>query len=219
MKKKQTRTKKKIRVMLVDDHAALREALRKVINLQPDLEVAAEASGGSAALQLMSHINPDVVLMDGSMPEMNGIEATRRLRQLQPKAKIIGLTLYSESTYLEEMVASGASGYLMKTGSPENVINAIRIVSEGGTYFDPDVPRRPQASAVRGPSATEELTARELAVAKLLSNGLTNAEIATSLGLKIPAVEALRTAALKKLGLRSRAGLVRVAAERHWLDA
>ena len=218
MKKKQTEAKEKIRVMLVDDHAGLREALRKVINLQPDLEVVAEASGGSAALQLISHINPDVVLMDGSMPEMNGIEATRRLNQLQPKAKIIGLTLYSETTYLEEMVASGASGYLMKTGSPENLINAIRIVSKGGTYFDPDVPRRRQASAARGASPTEELTARELAVAKLLSNGLTNAEIATSLGLKIPTVEALRTGALKKLGLRSRAGLVRIAAERHWLD-
>jgi DNA-binding NarL/FixJ family response regulator len=217
MKRKQT--KEKIRVMLVDDHAGLREALRKVINLEPDLEVSAEASGGRDALQLLSHINPDVVLMDGSMPEMNGIETTRRLKRRQPKAKIIGLTLYGESTYLEEMVAAGASGYLMKTGSPENVINAIRIVSKGGTYFDPAVPRRHQASVARGTSATEELTARELAVAKLLSNGLTNAEIAVSLDLKIPAVEAHRTAAFKKLGLRSRAGLVRVAAERHWLDA
>jgi DNA-binding NarL/FixJ family response regulator len=216
MKRKQT--KEKIRVMLVDDHAGLREALRKVINLQPDLEVAAEAGGGRAALQLLSHINPDVVLMDGSMPEMNGIETTRRLKRLQPKAKIIGLTLYGESTYLEEMVAAGASGYVMKTGAPENVINAIRIVSKSGTYFDPAVPRRQRASVARGTSATEALTARELAVAKLLSNGLTNAEIAVSLDLKIPAVQGHRTAAFKKLGLRSRAGLVRVAAERHWLD-
>jgi two-component system response regulator NreC len=216
MKAKQTR--KKVRVMLVDDHSGLREALRKVINLQPDLEVAAEANGGQAALQLLSHIDPDVVLMDGSMPEMSGIETTRRLKRLQPKAKIIGLTLYSESTYLEEMVAAGASGYLMKTGAPENVINAIRIVSKGGSYFDPAVPRRHQASVARGTSATEKLTARELAVAKLLANGLTNAEIAASLNLKIPVVEAHRTAALKKLGVRSRAELVRVATERHWLD-
>ena len=216
MKRKQT--KEKIRVMLVDDHAGLREALRKVINLQPDLEVAAEASGGRAALQLLSHISPDVVLMDGSMPEMTGIEATRRLKRLQPQVKIIGLTLYGESTYLEEMVVAGARGYVMKTGAPENVINAIRIVSKGGTYFDPAVPRRRKASVARGASATEELTARELAVAKLLSNGLTNAEIALSLDLKIPAVEAHRTAAFKKLGLRSRAGLVRLAAERDWLD-
>ena len=205
-------------MMLVDDHTLLCEALRKLINLQPDLEVVAEANGGWAALQLLPSINPDVVLMDGSMPDMNGIETTRRLKQLQPKAKIIGLTLYGESIYLEEMVAVGASGYLMKTGAPEHVIEAIRIVSKGGTYFDPAVPRRHQASVARDASATEELTAHELAVAKLLSNGLTNAEIALSLGLKIPAVEAHRTAALKKLGVRSRAGLVRVAAERHWLD-
>ena len=216
MNRKQT--KEKIRVMLVDDHAGLREALRKVINLQPDLEVVAEASGGRAALQLLSRINPDVVLMDGSMPEMNGIETTRRLKQLQPKAKIIGLTLYGESIYLEEMVAVGASGYLMKSGTPENVFKAIRTVSKGGTYFDAAVSRRRKASVARGASATDELNTRELAVVKLLSNGLTNAEIAVSLDLKIPAVEANRTAAFKKLGLRSRAGLVRVAAERHWLD-
>jgi len=218
MRKKHTAANKKIGVMLVDDHAALREALRKIINLQSDLKVTAEASGGRAAIQLLPRANPDVILMDGSMPEMNGIETTRRLKQLQPNAKIIGLTLYSESTYLEEMVASGASGYVMKTGAPEHVINAIRIVSKGGTYFDPDVPRRHRASVARRAPANKKLTAREIAVAKLLSNGLTNAEIATSLGLDIPTVEAHRTAALKKLGLRSRAGLVRVAAERDWLD-
>src|SRR6476646_5727368 len=216
MKRKQT--SQKIRVMLVDDHAGLREALRKVINLESDLEVAAEASGCRHALQLLLHINPDVILVDGSMPEMNGIETTRRLKKLQPKAKIIGLTFYGESTYLEEMVAVGASGYLMKTGAPEHVIDAIRIVNNGGTYFDPAIARRHQASVARGAPATDELTARELAVAKLLCKGLTNAEIAVSLDLKIPAVEAHRTAAFKKLGLRSRAGLVRVAAERHWLD-
>ena len=215
---KQKETKQKIRVMLVDDHAAIREAVRKVINLEADLEVTAEADGGRTALQLVSDIDPDVVLMDGSMPEMTGIETTRRLKRLQPKVKIIGLTLYGESSYLEEMVAAGASGYVMKTGAPQNVIKAIRIVYKGGTYFDPAVPRRQQASIAHGASATEELTSRELAVAKLLSNGLTNAEIAVSLDLKIPAVEAHRTAALKKLGLRSRAELVRVAAERHWLE-
>ena len=215
MKKKQRPGK--IRVMLVDDHALLREALRKVISLEPDLEVVAEAEGGRAALQLLPRINPDVILMDGSMPEMSGIETTRRIKRLQPKAKIVGLTLYSESTYLEEMVAAGASGYLIKTGAPENLINAIRIVNEGGTYFDPAVPRRRSTAAASAPSAIEELTAGELAVAKLIANGQTNSEIGGSLGLKLETVEAHRGAAMKKLGLRSRAGLVRIAAERNWL--
>jgi DNA-binding NarL/FixJ family response regulator len=214
MKKKQR--PEKVHVMLVEDHALLRSTLRKLINRQPDLEVVGEANGGRAALELFPRVNPDVVLMDGSMPGMNGIETTRRLKQIQPNAKIIGLTFYGESTYLEEMAAVGASGYLVKTGEPENVMNAIRIVSAGGTYFDPAIPG-PPAPAARAAAATERLTADELAVAKLLANGRTNAEIAVSLGLKTSAVEKLRAAAMKKLGLRSRAELVRTAARRRWL--
>ena len=213
-KKKRSET---IRVMLVDDHAGLRRALRKVIDLQPDLEVIGEADSGLAALQLLPRTAPDVVLMDGSMPGMNGIEATRCLKQIQPKLKIIGLTLYSEATYLEEMVAAGASGYLLKTGEPENLASAIRIVNDGNTYFDPAVPRRPAAVA-HNPSSTQKLTADELAVAKLLANGETNSEIAHSLGLKIQAVETHRASVMKKLGVCGRAGLVRLAAERNWLD-
>jgi len=113
--------------------ARIREALRTIIDAEAGLVVVAEADGGRAAIDLFERNRPDVILMDGSMPEMNGIETTRRLKHLEPKVKIIGLTLYSQSTYLEEMVAVGASGYLVKTGSPENLINAIRVVDNGGT--------------------------------------------------------------------------------------
>lgn len=205
-------------MMVVDDHPLLREVLRKLINLQPDLEVVAEANGGRAALRLLPHTNPDVVLMDGSMPEMSGIEATSRLRKLQPDLKIIALTLYEQTMYLEEMVAKGASGFVLKTAEPTNLLDAIRTIAAGGTYFDPAIPRRSTPAAVAA-SNSEKLTAAELKVAKRLANGQTSAEIAASLGLNVPAVEAHRTAALKKLGLSNRAGLVRVAAERHWLDA
>jgi len=200
-----------------ENTAVLRNTLRNLINREPDLEVVGEANGGQAALQLFPRVNPDVTLMDGSMPDMSGIETTRQLKQIQPNAKIIGLTFYGESTYLEEMAAVGASGFLVKSGEPENVMNAIRIVSAGGTYFDPAIPHPPAPAMRAAASATERLSTDELAVAKLLSNGRTNAEIAVLLGLKIPAVEKLRAAAMKKLGLRSRAGLVRMAAKRHWL--
>lgn len=203
--------------MLVDDHARLREALRRVINFEPDLEVVAEADGGAAALELLPRTKPDVIIMDGSMPELNGIETTRQVRQLQPDAKIVGLTLYNEPAYLEEMVAAGASGYLVKTGAPGNLMDAIRIVNRGGTYFDPAIPRRQAAAAASGPPAVTDLTADELAVAKLIVNGETNSEIALSLSLTLPAVETHRLAVMKKLGLRSRAGLVRFAAEHNWL--
>ena len=105
MKKRNRQSKAKIRVMLVDDHAGMREALRTTINSEPDLAVVAEADDGQNALDLFNSAVPDVVLMDGSMPGMNGIEATRQLTQLQPTARIIGLTLYEESAYLEEMIA------------------------------------------------------------------------------------------------------------------
>jgi DNA-binding NarL/FixJ family response regulator len=203
--------------MIVDDHARIREALRTIIDAEAGLVVVAEADGGRAAIDLFERNRPDVILMDGSMPEMSGIETTRRLKHLEPKVKIIGLTLYSQSTYLEEMVAVGASGYLVKTGSPENVINAIRIVSNGGTYLDPAVPRCAVAVARKG-SSTQKLTTDEMAVAKLLANGQTNSEIADSLGLKIQAVETRRAAAVKKLGVHTRAELVRLAADRHWFD-
>ena len=201
--------------MVVDDHAGLRKALRSVIKMQPDLEVVAEANDGEHALQLFPRINPNVVLMDGSMPGMNGIEATLQLRKLQFDVKVIALTLYEQSMYLEEMAVAGARGFVVKTGEPEKLFEAIRTIAGGGTYFDPSVARlsRPNAPAT---SATGKLTADELAV-KLLANGQTTAEIVNSLGLKIEAVETHRTAAMKKLGAHSRAALVRIAAERHWL--
>jgi DNA-binding NarL/FixJ family response regulator len=209
VKKKHNQAEKKIRVMLVDDHSGMREALRKIINSNPDLTVVAEANGGRTALELLGRSNPDVILMDGSMPEMNGIEATRQLKQLHSAVRIIGLTLYEEATYLEEMVAAGASGYLLKAGEPENVVKAIRAVAAGGTYFDKGVPRRSSAGVQNRP-LLEQLSADEMAVMKLLADGQTNAEIAADLELALPVVERHRAAAMKKLGLRNRAELVRL---------
>ena len=212
--KKKTQTKAKIRVLLVDDHAGMRDALRTFINLQPDLAVVAEADGHSA-LDVFARTTPDVVLMDGSMPGKNGIEVTHELRQLQPAVRIIGLTLYESSTYLEDMIAAGAKGYVLKTGAPTNVAEAIRAVAAGRTYFDENIPRRSSASAQRQ-SVVDDLNAEELAVLKRVANGQTNDEIAADLEVPMLAVERRRTAAMKKLNVRSRAELARVAALHRW---
>jgi two-component system, NarL family, response regulator NreC len=204
--------------MLVDDHAGMREALRTFINGEPDLAVVAEADGGRAALQLIGRTKPDVVLMDGSMPEMNGMEATRRLKQLHPAAKIIALTLYEEATYLEEMVAAGARGFVLKTDEPTKVAKAIRAVAAGKSYFDKPLTRW-SSTARQDERVREDLSADELAVVKRLADGRTNLEIAADLELSVSVVESHRTTAMKKLGLRSRAELVRVANVRHWLNA
>ena len=214
MTKKRKQSEAKIRVLLVDDHAGMRDALRRFINLQPDLSVIAEADGHSA-LEVFTRTMPDVVLMDGSMPGKNGIEVTHELRQLHPAVKVIGLTLYESSAYLEDMIAAGAKGYVLKTGAATHVAEAIRAVAAGKTYFDKDVQRRSSASA-RNHSVAHELSEDELAVVKRLADGQTNAEIATALEVSLPVVERHRATAMKKLNVRSRAELVRVAALRQW---
>ena len=183
--------------MLVDDHAAMRDALRMIVNSEPDLIVVAEADSGRSALELLPRTKPDVVLMDGSMPKMNGLEATRRLIELQPAMRIIGLTLYQEATYLEDMIAAGARGYVSKTSDPTNVTKAIRAIAAGETYFDQSVTRR-FSTAAQDRAIAEELSADQLAVMKRVANGRTNAEIAAELDLTISAVETQRTAAMKK---------------------
>jgi len=215
MKKKKKQTEAKIRVLLVDDHAGMRDALRTFINSEPDLTVVAEAASGHSALDVYSRTTPDVVLMDGSMPGKNGIQVTHELRQLQPAVRVIGLTLYESSTYLEDMIAAGAKGYVLKTGAPTNVAEAIRAVAAGRTYFDENIPHRSSASAQRQP-AVDDLNADELAVLKRVANGQTNDEIAADLEVPMLAVERRRTAAMKKLNVRSRAELARVAALRQW---
>jgi two-component system response regulator NreC len=218
MKKKKAPARTKIRVMVVDDHPLMRRALRTIINSEPDLVVAAEAGSGRAAIDLLERSRPDVVLMDGSMPEMNGMETTRQLKQLQPDVKVVGLTLYEQSSYLEEMISVGASGYVLKTGAPSDIIKALHAVNEGGTYFDRSIPRFSATPAQRS-HVVVKLDADELAVARLLADGQTNGEIAASLGISLSLVEGRRTAAMQKLGLRSRAELVRLASERHWFDS
>jgi DNA-binding NarL/FixJ family response regulator len=215
MKRKKKQSEAKIRVLLVDDHAGMRDALRTFINSEPDLTVVAEAVSGQTALDVFRRTTPDVVLMDGSMPGKNGIEVTYELRQLQPAVRIIGLTLYESSTYLEDMIAAGAKGYLSKTGAPSKVAEAIRAVAAGRTYFDENIRRRSSAPAHNQP-VMDKLSEDEAAVVKRLADGQTNAEIAAELEVSLPVVERHRTAAMKKLNVRSRAELARVAALRQW---
>jgi DNA-binding NarL/FixJ family response regulator len=215
MKKKNNQNEAKIRVLLVDDHAGMREALRTFINSEPDLTVVAEAANGHTALDEFRRAAPDVVLMDGSMPGMNGIKATHQLRQLQPAVRIIALTLYESSTYLEDMTAAGAKGYVSKTGPPTHVAEAIRAVAAGKTYFEQSIPRRSSASAHNQP-VPEALSADELAVLRRVADGQTYDEIAADLDVILPVVEKHRTAAMKKLNVRSRAELARMAALSEW---
>jgi DNA-binding NarL/FixJ family response regulator len=206
-----------IQVMIVDDHPMMRKTLRSIITHEADLRVVAEAESGRAAIGCITRVKPHVVLIDGSMPGMTGMETTRHLREIAPNVKIVGLTLYQQTTYLEEMIEAGASGYVLKTGSPSDIITAIRAVARGGKYFDSSIPRR--AAILRDRCVPlPELSKDQLTLAKCLADGWSKAEIAESLGVSVSKVDTFRTALLRKLRLRNRAELVRLAHTEGWVE-
>ncbi len=198
-----------IRVLLVDDQRLMREGLRILLELEPDLEVAGEADDGEAVLEAYAAAEPDVVLMDVRMPGMDGVEATRRLRDRWPQARVIILTTFDDDEYVFEGLRAGARGYLLKDVSGHDLAEAIRQVAAGGALIEPSVARKVLAEfsrLPRPPGATlpEELSDRELEILRLLGRGLTNREIALRVSLAEGTVKNYVTNILQKLGTRDR---------------
>jgi DNA-binding NarL/FixJ family response regulator len=201
-----------VRLMLVDDQRLMREGLRTLLELEGGFEVVAEAGDGSTALEAYARTQPDVVLMDVRMPGMDGVEATRRLRQRWPEARIIILTTFSEDAYVFEGLRVGALGYLLKDVSGQQLAEAVRTVAAGGALIDPTVARRVLEEFARSvpparvPNAglDEPLSGRELDVLRLLAGGLSNREIGRQLHLTEGTVKNYVTGVLQKLGARDR---------------
>lgn len=211
-----------IRIVLVDDHAVVREGIKRLIEPQPDLELVGEASDGSEALEKVKLLRPDVVMMDVSMPGINGIEATRQLKALSPTTKILALTVHEDDGYVREFLKAGAVGYLLKRAPTDELVRAIRVVGSGGIYVDPRVTGAlvntlipPRADAT-GP--VTELSEREAEVLRLIALGFANKEIAAQLDLSIKTIETYKARSMEKLGLRSRVDIVRLGAERGWFN-
>ena len=206
------------RVLLADDHAVVREGLKALIGGHPGFEVVGEAADGPAAVALAAELDPDVVVVDVSMPGLNGAEVTARLRQAKPDRKVIALTVHEERGYLRALLEAGAAGYVLKRAAADELVQAIRVVAAGGTYIDPAL-----AATVVDPyvgrvgAAAAELSDREAEVVKMIAQGYSNKEIAAKLALSVKTVETYKARSLEKLGVRTRVGLVRYAAERGWL--
>lgn len=213
----------KIRVLLADDHRMVREGLKMLVNSQADMEVVGEAGDGREAVRLAQELSPDVVLMDVTMPEMNGLNATRQLTQASPLMKVLALTRHSEEAYLQELIRAGASGYVLKQSAPSELLQAVRAVASGGKYLDPAIAGKVMNSfagtqpKLRG-DAPGELSEREQQVLRLTAWGHSNKEIAASLEISVKTVEAHKANALKKLDLRSRIDIVRYALLQGWLQ-
>jgi DNA-binding NarL/FixJ family response regulator len=196
-----------IRLLLADDQALVRAGFRLILDAEPDMEVVAEAEHGGQAVERVLETRPDVVLMDVRMPELDGIEATRRLLAELPATRVIMLTTFDLDEYVVDAFRAGASGFLLKTAPPSQLVAAVRTVHDGDALLAPASTRRLIEQAVRvAPSAPalDELTARERDVLRLLARGMTNAEIAAELVVEPSTVKSHVAAVLAKLDLRDR---------------
>ncbi len=214
----------KIRILLVDDHAILRAGLRVLLSDEPDIEVVGEAGDGQEAVAKGESLSPDVVLMDISMPIMDGLEATRRIHQCCPEVKVLVLTVHDSEEYLFQILEAGGSGYLVKKSADTELINAIHAVYRGEAFLSPVAAKmvieRYLHTVGQGEEkqSYEELTEREKEILKLIADGYTNQEIADLLIISVKTVETHRAHILEKLELRTRADLVKYARSQGLLD-
>ncbi len=211
-----------LKILLVDDHPIVREGLKTLILTQSDMEVVGEASDGQEACQQASLLQPDLVIMDISMPGMGGTQVTERLCRECPDTKVLVLTIHEDKGYIRQLLAAGAAGYVLKRAAGEELIHAIRVVSAGRTYLDPDMAGKVVTGFVRRtgeslPTKGPSLSDRELEIAKLTASGHSNKEIGNLLDLSVKTVETYRTRGMEKLGLSSRVDLVRYAVQQGWL--
>ena len=196
----------KIGVLIVDDHAVVRQGLRTLLELHEEIEVVGEAVNGLEAVEQASQLLPDVVLMDLQMPEMDGVEATRRIRSLSPTTKVIILTSFAEDDNVFPSIKAGAHGYLLKNVSPPDLIKAIQAAHRGEVQLDPEIAKRlmDEISARPSKPAADDLTERELDVLRLIARGLKNRDIASELVLSEKTVKTHVSNILSKLHLSDR---------------
>ena len=203
-------------VLLVDDHQLMRAGLRALLEREPDLRVIGEASDGLQALELASKVHPDIVLMDVTMPGLNGIDATRRLCTAMPRIRVIGLSMNADRRYVHAMFEAGASGYLLKSSAADELIRAVRAVARDEKYVSPAIAGVVLEAFVGGAHAQpadplSPLSSREREVLQLLAEGKTTKEIAARLGLAASTVETHRKQISTKLDVHSVAELTKLA--------
>ena len=210
-----------LRLVLADDHPVVRAGLKTLLATETDFSVIAEAETGVAAVELADALVPDLILMDVSLPGLNGAEATRRIKSSRPEIQIVGLSVHEEVSFARMLLDAGASGYALKRSACDELVRAVRIVAAGGTYIDPVLAGHLMRTGQHRLSPTGVgaigLSEREAEVVLLLAKGLTMKEMASQLGLSPRTLETYRARALDKLELKTRADLVRYALRCGWL--
>jgi two-component system response regulator NreC len=210
---------KKIRILLADDHAVVRQGFRAILAAEPDMQIVGEAANGRDAVEFAERLQPDVVVMDVAMPELNGIEATRRLAESTPRTRILALSMHKDSVYVREILRAGARGYLLKDSIASDLLAAVRAIARGDGYLSPgvsDAVLNDYRRHVTDP--IDLLTSREREVLQMIAEGKTNKEIATVLNLSVYTVDAHRGRIMEKLNVHSVTDLVRFAVRAGLVD-
>jgi DNA-binding NarL/FixJ family response regulator len=214
-----------IRVLIVEDHETVREGLRLIVDAQEDMQVCGEAGDGRKAIQMAQELIPDVLLMDISMPELNGLTAAAKLKRIAPEIKILTLTRHTDEAYLQELLQAGVSGYVLKQSAATELVRAIRAVASGGNYLDPSMTGKVFGNYVgkstkkpRGETRGAKLSLRESESLRYIALGYSNNEIAEKMDISVKTVEAHKANALRKLNIRSRIDIVRYAILQGWMQ-
>jgi len=213
----------RLRILLADDHVTVRQGLKMLIDSQDDMTVVSEASDGAAAVEQARTIRPDVVVMDISMPGMNGLIATRTLKQIQPDSVVVILTRHGDDAYLQELLRAGADGYVLKQSAASELLQAIRATAVRGQYLDSALTARVTAGFLAKSGRKAQVTGvsvseRESEVLRLIAAGYSNKEIAAQLELSVKTVEVHKANAARKLGLKGRIDIVKYALLQGWLS-
>ena len=208
----------KVRLFLVDDHPIVRSGLRMLFQAEPDLEIVGEADGGAEAIVAVQKLRPDVVIMDVAMPGVNGIEATRRIKEIAPETAVLALTMHEDEQYFFEMLKAGASGYIPKRAAPDDLVAAVRVVAQGNVFLYATLARFLMKDMVEHETvadadvmADDLLTAREREVLACIADGMTSREIAEKLVISVKTVERHRENIMAKLDIHNRVELVKYA--------
>jgi DNA-binding NarL/FixJ family response regulator len=210
---------KKLRILIADDHPLVRQGLRSVLEAQEGWTVCAEAENGRSAVKLGLELKPDVFLIDVTMPELNGLDATRQLCRERPNAAVLILTMHESDQLCADLMRAGARGCLLKSDSPRQLLAAVEAVASGKQYFTSFVGAGRSSSSETPVRSPARLSAREREIVQLLAEGRTNKEIATFLGIAFKTVDAHRTNIMKRLNMHSVAELVRYAIRERIIEA
>jgi DNA-binding NarL/FixJ family response regulator len=210
---------RKIRILLADDHAMVRQGFRMILSAQSDMEIVGEAGNGREAVELADKLKPDVVVMDVAMPELNGIEATRRINSSLPHTRVLALSMYKDSVYVREILRAGARGFLLKDAIDRDLLAAVRAVASGEGYLSPAVSEAVLSDYRRHVTdPLDLLSSREREVLQMIAEGKTNKDIAATLDLSVYTVDAHRGHIMEKLNLHSVGELVRFAVRKGLID-